>query len=308
MLPRDELERLKTEAFHNRIAAALSRIQPEVSDGDTEPTPTEPQCDVCDDKGMVTYPLPTNHPDFGRAFPCPNPHCAVSNERHRQQWARRIESSRIPKTYLDFTFESWEATCSGKDSRGKRLALAACQLFVESPEHCFTLTQVYERAGERYDLEQDDTPRNSLMLTGPMGVGKTGLAIAAINAVMERGEPALYIRARDMLWEIQDRYDRDSEDKTSALDIVRIFAQAPILMIDEFNVANISKDRQELIEAIMRYRYPNRLPTIMTANVDQDQFTPMWGDWAAEATVAMAHWVYVGGAKLRKTARTAREG
>jgi len=104
---------------------------------------------------------------------------------------------------------------------------------------------------------------------------------------------------QDMFTEIQSRYV--ATEPPTADEIVKSIKTAPVLVLDEFNVPNVSADKSRLVEEIIRYRHGNRLATIITCNVNPQEFESMWGGRTADVTMESAHWIELGGAKIRKT-------
>jgi DNA replication protein DnaC len=280
--------------LQNKLAMARQKIR--VVPGETKPPAPINHCEACGGMGIVSYDVPISHPKFGKSMPCPNTNCTAGNERRRTGWDKRLLTARIPDAYKNFTFDTW-LNLSMDKREGKNLAYAACGFFSETPGQWVGIADCYAECNRQWQYE--DIRKNCIMLFGPVGTGKTGLCIAALNALLTQHKAVIYIRARDLITEVQKRYGK--EDGEKAEDILEIFQQAPVLMIDEFNMHEPSDNKREIFETVMRYRYGNGLPTIMTANVDQQQFYGMWGERTADVVVAMAHWIPVAGPKLRET-------
>jgi hypothetical protein len=70
--------------------------------------------------------------------------------------------------------------------------------------------------------------------------------------------------------------------------------------VDEFNLKNYTRDRLEIFEDVMRARDKAGLPFMATTNLSLDQFTANWEPQIADV-IAKAHWVRMGGVKLRLT-------
>lgn len=279
------------EQIVRRMLTDMAALEPEA--------PTEPPCPTCHDLGMISYSHPIGHPDFGRLFRCDNPNCRVANANRERAVERRVRTSKVPIMLQRFTFQTWELELTDAEKTGKWPAYLACHQFATTPGHWVDFQRIAAQVGSERDGHHE--PKNSIMLQGGLGVGKTGLAIAAVNALLEAGESAMYIRARDMLREVQGRYGR-TDERVSADDMISEFCTAPVLLIDEFNIRNEKPDRLEIVETIIRSRYGNQLPTLMTANMEQDEFSAQWGERTADVIFEMAHWIMVSGPKLRKTA------
>lgn len=270
-----------------------------------EDMPAEPEpfymCATCNDLGVISPAgLNPGHPLFGKLIPCPDPDCVKGNENRIRAYEARYKTARIPSYFQQMTFASW-SELSNSDRAGKEPAWAASWLFASQPDHSFTRSDVYALLGL-----PDPTPhipdrrKNCVMLFGAVGQGKTGLMAAAANEVLALGRSPVYIRVVDMIEEIQSRYGAD--EYPTSKDVINDFKNAQVLFLDEFGMANESaSDRQEKLETIIEYRRAEFKPTFFTSNHTQESFVAAWGQRTADRLKNMAHWVNVGGDKLRPT-------
>jgi hypothetical protein len=68
----------------------------------------------------------------------------------------------------------------------------------------------------------------------------------------------------------------------------------------------ITDDRVSILEEVVRYRDGHQQPTLFTTNWDLPTFLDRWGMQIGDI-VAKAHWIKIGGLKLRKTVEGAVE-
>lgn len=282
-----------------RAAMEAQGLDPEALYNQPIPQPVY-ACAICEDLGVVAANgLQPGEPGFGRLFPCPNPHCVKGNETRNRAAEAKYKNAGIPPHYQGLTFDSWDALPES-DKVGKLPAAAAAYLFATKPDHKFTRSECYEI----YNIADPsahlpDRAKNCVMLFGAVGMGKTGLMASAANLILANGGSIVYIRVVDLIEAIQSRYGA-TEYPTSE-SIVRDFKTFPLLFLDEFQVVNDRPDRLEKIESIIEARRAAYLPTFMTGNLNQDEFRAAWGDRAADRVISSAHWIPVGGEKLRQT-------
>lgn len=268
-----------------------------------------PQCETCGDMGRVTVNVPVGHELFGRTIPCPEPDCKEGNRLRQLSHKRKFQSAGIPVRYQDLTFSSFQQVMKSYDHDGKQLAYGATSLFAKHPDHMFTLREAALYVDQEWFQPLHDYQTNILVLSGDVGQGKTGLMIAAANALMERGKAVLYIRVQDLIAEIQGTYRQDTHatrhgdadatpDNTSEKYYTII--TSPVLAMDEFNLENYTPDRLEIIEKIVRGRHSRNLPMIATTNLNLADFQVKWGKRIGDI-MASGHWVTVSGVKLRQT-------
>ena len=106
-----------------------------------------------------------------------------------------------------------------------------------------------------------------LLLQGGFGCGKTHLAAAIANFAVGMGVPTLFLTVPDLLDTL--RFSFDSEDTTfeERFDEIR---NAPLLVLDDFGTQNATGWAQEKLFQIVNYRYINKLPLVVTTNLDLD--------------------------------------
>lgn len=287
------MSKVNAEVLQNRLDAILSRIQIVESD---EPE-SAPVCETCGGLGYIRFSVPWGHALWGKMSLCDNESCTVASEIRAQNYKQAMKSSGLPDSYARLTFSTF-LDLSEAEKRGKGLALGACWVFAHNrPEHLVTLEDAAAAVGKKYQAES--RPKNWIVLQGGLGLGKTGLAAAVVNELSEQGEPVLYMRLQDMFTEIQSRYA--ATESPSADDVVKRIKAAPVLVLDEFNIPNVSNDKARLVEEIIRYRHGNRIPTIITCNVTPQEFESMWGGRTVDVTLESAHWIELSGVKIRKT-------
>lgn len=113
--------------------------------------------------------------------------------------------------------------------------------------------------------------RNSLLIAGGYGSGKTHLAAAISNALIERGIPVLFGTSITHFDNIRNDFENTGINRYLAK-----MKSASVLVIDDLGKEKKSEwTRQVLFDAI-NYRYEHKLPTIITTNlVDGDDFSAL---------------------------------
>lgn len=275
------------------------------------------QCPVCEDRGVVSYAVPFDHPLFGKLEPCPADSCPARDTHRAERQAVLLEKSGISDSRMaNWTFETWDAEINAQGAMaGKREARGIAELFVFEVEpttgaridwnrtHEVGLVAANRLAGR--PLNGDEIARNSIIFQGDYGLGKTGLSVAIAQALIEAGDAPLWIRWQDFLDELKDSFGRgqswkDAHDETTE-DRLRTVERAKVLIVDDLNLEIIGSWRKETAERIFRYRSRKALPTIVTCNSTRESLEREWGRRAIEPLFEMAHYVRMGGPLLRNT-------
>lgn len=254
-------------------------------------------CQTCGGLGLIRYDVPLGHARFGKLYPCPASDCPA----RAQQQARRADSlldkSGVPGTYRAFSFETWLAL-PAELRQGKDLAGAVA--WVWSQKLAVSLSEAAALLQHPDSEFMSTVSKTWLVLQGDLGVGKTGLAAAATNALAAAGHQPVFYRLQEMFSEIQKHYG-DNETGRNADDIISSIQRAEILILDECNVQRVSEDKARLFEEVIRYRHARQLPTLLTLNANQNEFEKAWGRRAADVTFSSAHWLTLTGKRLRRT-------
>jgi DNA replication protein DnaC len=129
--------------------------------------------------------------------------------------------------------------------------------------------------------------RNGLFITGPKGTGKTHLAAAIANQLMQQGTAVICMTMIDLLERIKRTYERSKDSESTVLNL---YKQVPLLIIDDIGKEPATEWGISKIYAIINGRYEGYMPTIVTTNYDDQQLvkrlTPANGDdITAEATI-----------------------
>jgi DNA replication protein DnaC len=103
-----------------------------------------------------------------------------------------------------------------------------------------------------------------LLFIGPVGVGKTHLAVAIIRGLIEKGVPCLFYDFGTLLKEIQDSYNPVSQ--TSELRILAPVYQAEVLVLDELGASKPTDWVRDTMMQVIGTRYNERKLTIITTN------------------------------------------
>ena len=125
------------------------------------------------------------------------------------------------------------------------------------------LARAFQRAqdfAEMYPVVQE-----GLLFTGPIGTGKTHLAVAILQRLaLRRGIPSLFCDYRELLKQITDSYDARSA--VTELSLFRPVFETEVVVLDELGAAKPTEWVNDTVALILNTRYNNHRTTIVTTN------------------------------------------
>lgn len=170
---------------------------------------------------------------------------AVKCDCRIRSWAARLlRQARIPPHFEDCSLSNFDANISGPDSTVAKALLDALHYV------------------EQYPIE---TTRG-LLLRGPIGVGKTHLAVGIIRALMvKKSVPCLFFDYRELLKLIQNSYN-DSVHITE-FEILKPIFETEVLVLDELGAVRTTEWVWDTVNYILNTRYNQNKTTIITTNL-----------------------------------------
>jgi len=104
-----------------------------------------------------------------------------------------------------------------------------------------------------------------LVFTGPTGVGKTHLAVAALRGLIERGFECLFVDFRELLQQIRESYDPVAD--TTELRLLQPVIDTEVLLLDELVASNPSDWLKERLAYIINARYNQKKVMLITTTL-----------------------------------------
>ncbi len=204
--------------------------------------------------------VPRDHPDFGQAVPC---RCAAREDAdHRGD--RLLAYSNIgPLARLTFgALMTRGRSPNPRDQELYRRCVDDAKAFAESPD-------------------------GWLVLSGASGCGKTHIAAAIVNRMVERGEPALFVVVPDLLDHLRAAYSPGAE--VGYDELFERVRNAPVLVLDDLGTQSPTPWAQEKLFQLINHRFNARLPTVVTTNTAPEQFDERLRTRLTDAGVARVY-------------------
>ncbi|WP_297429936.1 ATP-binding protein [Clostridium sp.] len=184
------------------------------------------KCELCKDVGYIIKMQPN-------AQPLMTPCKCMELEKVKRLWKNSgINAEVIDKTFSNF--EEW----SSKSKEMKALAIKYYRSFAAI-------------RGKR---------RNSILLSGNPGSGKTHIALALANNFLKKDIKVVYMSYRDVITSIkQNMIDMEYYKKTLSK-----YQTCDVLLIDDLYKGKVNGTDINIIFELINYRYINNLPLIVS--------------------------------------------
>jgi DNA replication protein DnaC len=222
------------EVMSGTVAGSSKANMPTIS-STSEEKPDE--CPLCGGLGFVRENVPIDHPNFGKIFPC---QCRLAEIEQRR--LKRLRSVSNLEHMTRMRFETFLPEGYGLP-----------------PDKTANLSLVYDLA-----RQYAEKPSGWLVLFGGYGCGKTHLAAAIANRVIERGQVVLFVVVPDLLDYLRATFGPNSPvSYDERFEEVR---NAPLLILDDLGTQSSTAWAQEKLFQLLNYRYNAQLPTVVTSN------------------------------------------
>ena len=238
-------ESLRTIMGRVKAVSAAKRKQLQ-ADGITLPADAPlppPVCTHCNDRGWYTLGVGVEDPRFGKSYSC-----ACQAEKLASDRLRRLRIYSNLGSLTRFTFDTLD---------DGRPAPANAQAFFAS---CI--------AAQNYS----SNPSGWLVFHGPPGSGKTHLAAAIANRLIENERIVLFVTASDLLDELRAGYSPDNDMSFS--EIYQRVSEAEILFIDALGISSVTDWAHEKLLQLVNHRFNTTMPTVFTLSCDLTSLDP----------------------------------
>ena len=167
--------------------------------------------------------------------------------RKKESFNRRLHNAMISPRFAQKTLENYKA-----ETDGQKKAISLAKWFIENHKNV-----------------------SGMIFIGKTGTGKNHLACGIIHKIIEQGGTALITTAMKIIRTIKDSWtDREAKEG----EIIDLYTQPGLLVIDEIGVQFGSDTEKLYISEIINDRYEAMRPTLLLGNIKLDELTEQLGD------------------------------
>jgi len=171
-----------------------------------------------------------------------------------EQPDRALMRARIPERYRHCDFENFET-----DNDIENVAREQLQVWNRSLAQAKLVVQRFAQ-----EFPYPSGNENGLLLMGPCGAGKTHLAVSALKQIVSRGHSGIFYDYRDLLKQIQDSYNAESQ--STELSVLEPVLKAELLVLDDVGSSKPSLWALETVGHVLNTRYNEKRVTVLTTN------------------------------------------
>lgn len=115
--------------------------------------------------------------------------------------------------------------------------------------------------------------KNSLIINGNVGTGKTHMAASIANALIGRGVPVLFATFSEHLEHIREEFDHTGQKQ-----YLSMMKNTPMLVLDDLGKERKTDWTQQILFDVVNYRYEHLLPIVITTNMDLEDMAKHTGN------------------------------
>lgn len=160
--------------------------------------------------------------------------------------------------------------------------------YIETADNKKALDTAMRYADRIIDGTISKLEKNSLYIFGSYGTGKTYLASAIANAVIDGEKRVVYTRFGELCRDVRRAYDTGSKENDG--NILKKYKACRLLVLDDLGKEKFTDWSLSLLFELIDSRYRDLLPTVITANYSVEEtvkkMTAHGADEAAAEAIA----------------------
>jgi len=183
-------------------------------------------------------------------------------ERRMQAWEEKIQQrarKRIREAYIRDLIR--------KSRLGKRFRLRTFDTFDRNRQpKAYSVARAYAEHFAEHKAKGE-----GLLFLGPVGTGKTHLAAAIANYLLDRGVPVIFGTLATLFENLRASLYADGATEAEREEARRELYDVDLLVLDDLGKERLTPWAVEELYSLLNYRYENMLPVVITTNLSLAQ-------------------------------------
>lgn len=202
----------------------------------------------------------------------------IKEKRERDEEKKRrlrsiMKNSLMEESFFFKTFENWDVL------RGDKRLLTLGKKYVDG----------------FFEVKREGL---GLLITGGGGNGKSYLSFSIANELLKRGVPVICISINGLLERIRETYNSLGRD--GEWQVIGALKNAELLVIDDLGTEQSTEWSASKVFTIIDSRYRNKLPTIITTNLNVEMLSDRYGERTIDRVIEMCTIIEHKGESLRQ--------
>jgi DNA replication protein DnaC len=131
-------------------------------------------------------------------------------------------------------------------------------------------------SAKSFNLRAKGECDKGLLMIGPVGCGKTHLAIAVLQKIIDKGYSGLYYNSPNLLRDIRATFDQGSE--LTENDLLEEVTSTDLLVFDDVGAENSTQFVLDRFYLVINERYEAGKPIVVTTNLDHEALENRLGE------------------------------
>jgi len=193
--------------------------------------------------------------------------CRQKERLERKKSAAGLTQALVDNRFEDFCLDYYpEYIKTEKGTSYRALAKKALNAARDFSRNCAAL---YGKVDKKNPRQKAKNPIQGLLFEGEAGMGKTHLASAIANELLEKEVDVLFLVVPEFLDTL--RFSYNNENNANEEELIKRAQSTQVLILDDLGAHNFSQWTRGKIFNLINYRLNHQLPCVITTNLSADE-------------------------------------